>query len=109
MHRHGVCTGRQVRTAGHIERRVHGHSASHCMQCPVHCPSSSPPPPPFPVLHSLHAAIRAMPRPLPEETIWRVLLQVTLALHHMHTRQAGLLHCMPSEQNRRTHPQGEIA
>ncbi|PRW57696.1 hypothetical protein C2E21_3455 [Chlorella sorokiniana] len=36
---------------------------------------------------SLHAAIRAMSRPLPEETIWRVLLQVTLALHHMHTRR----------------------
>lgn len=38
---------------------------------------------------SLHAAIRATPRPLPEEAIWRVLLHITLALHHMHARQAG--------------------
>ncbi|KAI7843722.1 hypothetical protein COHA_002620 [Chlorella ohadii] len=37
----------------------------------------------------LHAAIRATPRPLPEEAIWRVLLHITLALHHMHARQAG--------------------
>lgn len=42
-------------------------------------PLTSPP-------HSLHDAIRAASRPLPEETIWRVLLQVTLALHHMHGR-----------------------
>ena len=41
------------------------------------------------LLCSLHAAIRAMARPLPEDAIWRVLLQVALALHHMHARQGG--------------------
>lgn len=38
---------------------------------------------------SLHAAICRSPRPLPEEAIWRVLLHISLALHHMHTRRAG--------------------
>lgn len=37
---------------------------------------------------SLHAAIRAARRPLDEDTIWRVLLHVALALHHMHGRWA---------------------
>lgn len=35
---------------------------------------------------SLHAAIRAAPRPLTEDVIWRVLLHTALALHHMHGR-----------------------
>lgn len=37
---------------------------------------------------SLHAAITSSTRPLPEEVIWRVLLHMSLALHHMHSRQA---------------------
>ncbi|KAL4434036.1 hypothetical protein ABPG75_000477 [Micractinium tetrahymenae] len=36
---------------------------------------------------SLHAAIGRSPRPLPEEAIWRVLLHISLALHHMHNRR----------------------
>ena len=65
-------------------RSTRMHSTS-----PTHLKGGWLPTAALPAGGSLHAALAAAPRPMGENEIWRVLLHVALALHHMHSRCGG--------------------